>query len=310
MAKFVLRRLIQAIPLLILLSFLTYIIMLLAPGDAASLYAENPRITAADRARIVSSLGLDRPWYEQYGRWAWGMVTGNWGRSFTSGRPVLEEIYDRLWATLQLMMLSFLISFCLAVPLGIISAIKRYSFLDWFVTTGSLFGVSIPTFWFGLMAQMVFAVYLRWLPSGGQFTIGMGFNLLDRLRYILMPAFVLGLVSIAGWSRYVRSSMLDVLGQDYIRTARAKGLTEKTVIFKHALKNALIPVVTIMGLELPAFFGGAVITESIFAWPGMGRLLFTAVMARNYPIVMGIVMITAVLVIAGNLLADITYAFL
>ncbi len=314
MAKFILRRIIQAIPLIILVSIATYGIMLLAPGNAASLYAENPRITGADRLRIVKSLGLDKPWYEQYYYWAKGMLRGNWGRSFASGRPVLQEIMERLGATLQLMFLAFLLAFCSAIPLGIISALKRYSVLDWFVTVGSLFGLSIPTFWFGLMAQMIFAVYLRWLPSGGQYTIWLDAGFLgvlaDRLKYIIMPATVLGLVSIAGWSRYMRSSMLDVLGQDYIRTARAKGLGERAVVFKHALKNAMIPVVTIMGLELPVFFGGAVITESIFAWPGMGRLFYHSIQSRNYPVVMGIVMITAVLVIAGNLLADIAYAFL
>lgn len=310
MAKYVLRRIIQAIPLLILVSFFTYLILLAAPGNPAAAYAENPRMTAADRARIVHGLGLDRPWYEQYARWSWGLIRGDWGMSFSSGRPVLVEIRERLTATFQLMFVSFLLAVLLAIPTGIISALKRYSLTDWTVTVGSLFGVSIPTFWFGLMAQLVFAIALAWLPSAGMQTIGMGFNVFDRLKYILMPACVLGLVSIAGWSRYMRSSMIDVLEQDYIRTARAKGLPEKRVVLKHGLKNALIPVVTIMGLTLPDFFGGAVITERIFAWPGMGRLFFDSIQNRNYPIIMGIIMITAVLVILGNLLADITYAFL
>jgi peptide/nickel transport system permease protein len=259
-------------------------------------------------ARLEHAWGLDQPLYVQYFKWLWSMVRGDWGLSYKTGLPVWQMIMSRLSATFTLMFSAFLLSVAIALPAGILSAVKRYSVPDYVVTFLAFVGVAMPSFWFGLMLQLLFSVKLGWLPSSGMQTIGGAFSLLDRLRYLAMPTVVLALLSIAGWSRYMRSSMLEAINQDYIRTARAKGLAERTVIGKHALKNAMIPVVTIMGLDLPSWFGGAAITETIFAWPGMGRLYVEAVFGRDYPILMANLMLTAVLVVAGNLLADTLYA--
>lgn len=308
MWRYILRRLLQAIPLLLGISLVSFFIMRLAPGGPLAGYLANPKVSPADVARLEHLWGLDQPLYIQYFKWLWSMLHGDWGMSYRTGRPVLNLILGRLPATLSLMLSAFVLSITVAIPAGIISAVKRYTLTDSIVTLLAFVGVALPSFWFGLMLQLLFAVNLHWLPSSGMETIGMGFNLLDRLKYLIMPTMVLALISIAGWSRYMRSSMVETLSQDYIRTARAKGLTEKVVIGKHALKNAMIPIVTIMGLDLPAWFGGAAITESIFNWPGMGRLYVGAVFSRDYPILMAVLILTAVLVVFGNLLADILYA--
>lgn len=310
MGNYLLRRLLQAIPLLFGISIISFAIMHLAPGGPLAGYIMNPKVSPADIARLEHMWGLDQPLYIQYLKWLAAMLQGDWGWSYRTGRPVLSMILGRLPATLYLMSTSFLLSVIIAIPAGIISAIKRYSQFDYLVTIAAFMGVALPSFWFGLMMQLVFSIKLGWLPSAGMQTIGLGFNLLDRIKYVLMPAVVLGLINMASWSRYMRSSMLEAIHQDYIITARAKGLTNRVVIGRHALKNALIPVVTIMGLDLPAFFGGAAITEKIFAWPGMGRLYVDAVFSRDYPILMGVLMLTAILVVFGNLLADLTYGFL
>jgi peptide/nickel transport system permease protein len=205
---------------------------------------------------------------------------------------------------------SYLLSLAVAIPVGIYSALKRYSFFDYVFTVGSFLGVAVPTFWFGIMMQLVFAIKLGWLPSAGMMTVGMGFSIVDRLRHMILPIIVLALVNMASWSRYMRSSMIETLNQDYIRTARAKGLSEMVVNFRHALRNALIPIVTLLGLSLPAIFGGAVITEQIFAWPGMGQLFINSVYSRDYSILMGCLMLTAATVVFGNILADLAYSFL
>lgn len=310
MGNYLLRRLLQAIPLLFGISIISFAIMHLAPGGPLAGYIMNPKVSPADIARLEHMWGLDQPLYIQYLKWLAAILQGDWGWSYRTGRPVLSMILGRLPATLYLMSTSFLLSVIIAIPAGIISAIKRYSQFDYLVTIAAFMGVALPSFWFGLMMQLVFSIKLGWLPSAGMQTIGLGFNLLDRIKYVLMPAVVLGLINMASWSRYMRSSMLEAIHQDYITTARAKGLTNRVVIGRHALKNALIPVVTIMGLDLPAFFGGAAITEKIFAWPGMGRLYVDAVFSRDYPILMGVLMLTAILVVFGNLLADLTYGFL
>ncbi|MGE5552722.1 MAG: ABC transporter permease [Betaproteobacteria bacterium] len=310
MWRYILRRLIQAIPLLIGISLISFFIMRLAPGGPLSGLLTNPKVTPADVARIEHAWGLDQPLHIQYFKWLWSMIRGDWGLSYKTGLPVWQMIVSRLPATFTLMFSAFLLSVTIALPAGILSAVKRYSPADYLVTFLAFLGVALPSFWFGLMLQLLFSVKLGWLPSSGLETIGLGFNVLDRLRHLAMPTIVLALVSIAGWSRYMRSSMLEAIHQDYIRTARAKGLPESAVIGRHALKNAMIPVVTIMGLDLPSWFGGAAITETIFAWPGMGRLYVEAVFGRDYPVLMANLMFTAVLVVVGNLLADILYALL
>jgi len=273
-------------------------------------YLMNPRVTPADVARLEEAWGLDQPLMTQYIKWLSSMLAGDWGWSYRTGLPVLEMIMQRLPQTLQLMVTSYVLAAIVAIPLGIFSAVYRYSIFDYCATVFAFMGVAIPSFWFAVMMQLVFSVRLGWLPSAGMATIGLEYSLVDRLSHMIMPVFVLALINMASWSRYMRSSMLEVVGQDYVRTAMAKGLSHRAVIYKHALKNALIPVATIMGLDLPVFFGGAALTETIFAWPGMGQLFVDSVFSRDYPILMGVLMLTAVLVVLGNLLADLTYGLL
>lgn len=316
-----LKRLLASLMSLGLISVISFGLMNLAPGGPMAVYAENPKITAAAKARIIKQMGLDQPAAVRYVLWMKALFRGDLGLSYKTGRPVATEISERLPATLTLMAVSFLISVGIAIPIGIFSATHRNSWADYLVTFGSFIGLSLPTFWFGLLMLLVFSLKLDWFPAGGYLTPW--FNAADypgwlqpwavlgeHLRYLVMPALVLGLANIASWSRYMRSSMLEVIHQDYIRTARAKGTPERLVVFKHALRNALTPIITVMALDLPSFFGGAIVTESIFAWPGMGRLFITSVFNRDYQILMGITVITAVLVIGANLLADLVYTVL
>lgn len=307
MARYILRRLLQAIPLLLLVSIISFFIMQLTPGGPMAMYLMNPKVTAADIARLEHLYGLDQPIYVQYFKWLWALLHGNLGFSYKTGQPVLAMILSRLPNTLELMIAAFILAVAVAIPAGIFSAVRRYTFGDHVVTVFTFMGVAIPSFWFGLMLQLLFSVQLGWLPSAGMMTIGAPFSLLDRIRHLILPAFMLGLLSMAGWTRYMRSSMLDALSEDYIRTARAKGLAERVVNWKHAVKNALIPVITIMGLEIPSWFAGAVITETVFAWPGMGRLYWDSVGSRDYPVLMGALMLTTFMVVVGNLVADVLY---
>jgi peptide/nickel transport system permease protein len=304
--QYSLRRLAQAVPLLLLVSFVSYMVMNLAPGGPLAVYLHNPEVSP-DKLQL---LGLDRPWYERYFTWLWQLLHGNWGYSYFTGRPVMAMIAERLPATLELMVAAFLISLGLSLPAGIYAATHRYTWFDNLLSFGAFFAWAMPTFWFGLMMQLIFAVHLGLLPVGGMYSDFAPPSFGELLRHIVMPALVLGLGSIASWSRYLRSGIVEELGQDYVRTALAKGLSFRTVVNRHVLRNGLIPVVTLMGLDLPAFFGGAVITESVFAWPGMGRLFLEALNNRDYPVQMAGLMIGAALLIVGNLLADLAYAWL
>lgn len=321
MGKKLLKRFVISLLSLFIISIISFSLMQLAPGGPMAIYAENPKISQADRERIKIRMGLDKPAHIQYICWMRALLHGDLGTSYKTGRPVAREILDRLPATLKLMFVSFLISIGIAIPIGIYSATHRYSTIDQVVTFGSFFGISLPVFWFGLLMIYIFALWSKLLPAGSYLTPWFDASLYpwytrpfavfwEHFRYMVMPALVLSLMNTASWSRYMRSSMLDVVNQDYIRTARAKGVPEKQVIYKHALRNALTPIITIMGLDLPYFFGGAVVTETIFAWPGMGRLFIISVNNRDYQVLMGITMITAVLVLLGNFLADILYAVL
>ncbi|OGB87288.1 hypothetical protein A3J44_01110 [candidate division WOR-1 bacterium RIFCSPHIGHO2_02_FULL_45_12] len=292
MRKYVLKRLLQLMPLLIGVSLLSFFVMHLAPGDPTALFTD-PNIDPVELARIRANWGLDKPIFIQYFYWLGNALRGNFGASYTTGLPVAKEIFERLPNTLLLMSSSFILTLLITIPLGVISAVKKGSWFDNFVTIFSFAGMAIPTFWIGLMLMLLFSVQLHWLPAVGN---------------IALPLITMTVGSLAGLTRYQRAAMLEVLNQDYIRTARAKGLPERIVIFKHALRNALMPIVTILGLSLPDLFGGAFIVETIFAWPGMGRLGVMAIFQRNYPLIMGIVMFSAVLIMLGNLLADIGYA--
>lgn len=308
MRRYLARRAFQALVVLGLVSLAGFSILHLAPGGPMAIYAMSPSMSAEDLARLTRDLGLDRPIHEQYLHWAGGILTGNWGRSYRDGRLVLEVIADRVPATVILMVSAFSVAVLLGVVTGMVSAVRQYSLFDHLATFLAMVALSIPTFWLGLMGIYVFAELLRVLPPGNMGTVGADFSLADRLRHLLLPAATLGVVMVATWSRYTRASMLDVIREDYIRTALAKGVAGSAVILKHALKNALIPLVTLAGLQLPLVFSGALVTETVFTWPGMGRLFVDSIGYRDYPVLMGLLMLTAVLVIAGNLLADMIYA--
>ena len=311
MRKFVFRRLLQLVPLLIGVSLITFFVMHLAPGDPTALVAD-PNIDPMDLARIRANWGLDQPLTVQYFYWLGNVLRGDLGTSYLSGRPVLSEILERLPATLLLMIPSFIITLLITIPLGVLSAVRKNSLFDNIVTVLSFIGMATPSFWLGMMLMLLFAVDLGWLPAVGMsdplLSGGWFVHTLDVIRHMILPLATMTILSLAGITRYQRAAMLEVLDQDFIRVARAKGLPERVVVFKHALRNALIPIVTIMGLSLPALFGGAFIIETIFAWPGMGRLGVIAIFQRNYPLIMGIMLFSAILIMLGNLLADIGYA--
>lgn len=308
MLQFVIKRLLYAVPLLIGVSIIGFGLMHLAPGGPLGVYTLNPTVSAQDIERIKVIYGLDQPVYLQYLSWAGNLLAGDWGHTFFGGRPVLIVILERVPATLILAGVSLAIAILLGTAIGMLGAVKRYSLFDYLATTGAMFALSFPTFWFGLMAIFIFAVELRWLPSGGMYDLGEEGNPLDLLRHLILPTVVLSLVIVATWSRYSRSSFLEVIGQDYIRTAHAKGLSNRVVISRHAFPNAAIPLIALLGVQLPFLFSGALVTETIFGWPGMGRLFVDALTMKEYPVLMGMMMFTAVFVIIGNLLADIGVA--
>lgn len=307
MGIYIRRRLLQMLPLMVGISIIIFLIIQAAPGGPEGVFLESgrfvdPTIVESFRRR----LGLDQPIYIQYLRWIGAALTGDFGLSFSSSRPVMEMIGERIPATLELMLVAYIIAAVIALPLGILSAVKQYSLIDFIGTGLSFLGIAMPVFWFGLILQLVFSVYLGWFPTSGRDTIG-ATSLLDQLRHLVLPGIVLSLRYIAGWSRYMRSSLLNVIRSDYITTARAKGAWESYILKVHALKNALIPVVSIMALDLSGLFSGAVITETIFAWPGIGRLFVKAMFARDYPLLMGILMMGSFMVVFFNLIADLIY---
>lgn len=310
MLPYLLRRIVQAVPLLILVTIVSFGVMQLSPGGPLSAYAHNPHISAVQLKAITHNLGLDQPAYIQYLRWFTSLLHGDWGMSLSSGESVLSMIAGRLGNTMILVVSAFIISLVLAIPLGIYSAVRKYSLFDYISTFGSFVAWSAPVFWIGFMAQLVFSVNLHWLPTAGLYTEGVAWTLGDFLKHLIMPALVLGLGSIASWSRYIRGSMLEILGQDFIRTAKAKGLARSVVINRHAMRNALIPLVTLVALDVPGFFTGALLVEVVFSWPGMGRLFYDALNARDYILLQGILLISAGLIFAGNLLADLVYSWL
>jgi peptide/nickel transport system permease protein len=308
MTKYALRRAIQGIPLLIGISFAAFVLLRLAPGGPLAVYAQNPSMGEADMRRIERILGLDQPIHVQYLRWATGMATGHLGFSYRTGRPVGEIILERVPATLVLMAAAYLIAITLGLVTGIVSATRRRTLFDYVATVGAMVGLSVPIFWFGLVVIIVLAAMLHWIPSGGIATLGVPFSIHDRLVHLIGPASVLGLWMTATWSRYTRSSMLEVVGQDYVRTAQAKGLRPSAVLFRHTLRNALIPLVTLAGLEFRNLFGGALVTETVFSWPGVGRLYLDSLNYQDYSVILGLLLFTSVMVLVGSLLADLTYA--
>ena len=310
MIAYVLRRVAGAIPLLLVISFISYALMGLAPGGpSAILTAQSRSLSPAARAAFVASLGLDKPWYVQYFYWLKELVLhGSLGRSFVGHRPVIALIGEKLPLTMELLGIAIVVTLLIAIPLGIAAATRRNSAFDVTATALAFTAYGVPPFWLGIVLIDLFAVKLGWFPSGGIATIGHENDPIDRLWHLTLPALTIVVLGFASWMRYQRAKMIDVLGQPFIRTARSKGLSERAVIYHHALRNALIPIVTLLGLSLPALIGGAYFVEYVFSVPGMGYLGLNSVFQRDYPTVMGITLISAVFVIVGNLLADIGYA--
>jgi len=316
MTQYLIRRLLQSIFTLLMISLIIFGLISSVPGGIMSAYEENPDFTPEDLARLEQKYGLNDPVPVRYMKWLGNTLQGDWGNSFISKRPAIDEIKDRLPNTILLMGVMLIVTLLIAIPMGIISAVKQYSWLDHIITTLAFAGQSLPVFWFGLLLIIVFHVTLKggdgkpFLPGSGMATLGAPFSVVDRIKHLILPVTMLALVSAAGYMRYLRSSMLDVIHEDYIRTARAKGLKENAILFRHALRNAMIPLVTLIGLDLPSLFGGALFTETIFAWPGIGRLYFTSALKTDYPVVMAVLVIYSALIILSNLLVDVLYATL
>ena len=306
---YVFHRLLSAIPLLLGISVILFSIVHLAPGGPLDMYTENPAVSQEALDQIAAAYGLDQPVPVQYFLWLKSMLVGDWGYSIRTGRPVLTEIVLRLGPTLELGGLALLLSLAIAIPLGIISASRRGSRLDGALTLASFAGISVPVFWLALLLQLLFSVQLGWLPSAGYKSIGGG-DFFDRLSHIVMPAAVLSLATVASWSRFIRSGMIDVLNQDYIRTAYAKGRSETGVVILHALRNAMIPAVTVIAVDFATVISGAVITETVFAWPGIGRLFMESMDGRDYPMLMGLMMMGSLGIVLANIIADLAYATL
>ena len=328
MLGFIGRRILQSIPTLFLISALLFFGMQLVPGGPEQAFAFRSGMSEQARQAVIHQWGLDQPVYIQYLKWLQSMLSGHWQFSFFMHRQVQEVILQRLPATLILMVTAYVIAQLIALPAGILAALRRYSFFDQAVTFFSYVGYSMPTFWLGLMLLLLFAVFVPLFPVGGIVNVrltGAPFlthdynvwflanpitGLIDIVSHIVLPATTIAIVTIAANARFMRTSMLDAIHQDYIRTARAKGLSERTVVLKHALRNALLPVVTQIAIELPLLFSGAVVTEAIYSWPGMGQLFFQALEAFDYPLLMGILFVSATLIVLFNILADIAYAYI
>lgn len=311
MGRYVIRRLLQAIPLLLLVSIFMFLLIHALPGGPEQVIF-NPHLSPAGRAALRARFGLDDPLPIQYLKWLGNIITGNFGFSFATNQPVSQILSERFPATLELFGLAFAVALVFAILLGIVSAVRQNTITDYTLTTISYFGIAMPAFLLGIFLQDIFAVQLRWLPVSGTSTSGMTFDpfntFLDGFLHIILPMLTLSILFIAGWSRYMRSSMIDVVKQDYIRTARAKGVNTRSILLGHALRNAVIPLITVVAIDFGSVAGGAVLTEGIFAWPGMGSLFLGSLDSRDFPVLLAILILSAILVISFNLIADILYA--
>ncbi|HVE78630.1 MAG TPA: ABC transporter permease [Gemmatimonadaceae bacterium] len=306
MFAFALRRLAQSLPLLLLVSLLVFALLHAAPGGPLSTYLENPNVRPQDVERLRRALGLDRPLHEQYLAWLRAFVIGDWGYSFSDGRPVAERIAERVPATLQLIGASFALALLAAVPAGVLAAARRRGAADRLTTLVGAAGTALPVFWLGLVLQLVFAVALGWLPSSGRETVGGG-DLADRLRHLVLPAVVLAVAHAAGWTRDLRVSMRGALGERFIAAAAARGASRRAVVWRHALRVALPPFATVVLLDAALVASGAVVTESIFAWPGVGSLFTESLARRDYAVLMALLMCSAAAVVAANFVADVVH---
>lgn len=315
MGIYLLKRIFLLIPLFIGITIISFAVIHLAPGSPIDLATDlNPKATAEVKARMRVLYGLDKPLHIQYWNWLSRLLVMDFGRSFSQdGRLVIDKIKERLPVTIFINLTSLLLILAVAIPLGVLSATYRHSFFDKATTIFVFIGFAMPTFWLALLLMILFGVHLGWLPISGLKSLNYEYlppaaQIWDRISHLILPIFISAFGGLAGMSRYMRSNMLEVIRQDYIVTARAKGLANRQVIFKHALRNALLPVITILGLSIPGLIGGSVIFETIFAIPGMGQLFYASVMARDYPMIMGMLVIGAILTLLGNLIADVSYA--
>lgn len=312
MTRYLIRRVLTAIPLLVVISFVLFAILSLAPGDPLAQFATNPNVPPEVQASLRASLGLDQPWPVRYVKWLGSMAQGDWGYSFASRMPVGELVKERLPNTLSVVGVAYLVGILIAIPVGILSAVKRYTWFDHLATSFAFIGFSVPTFFTGLLLIVVFSVNLGWLPFIYRSTLQVTdlASFWEQVKQSIMPVAVLALFHGAALVRYTRASMLDNLPLDYVRTGRAKGLTEPLVIWRHVVRNSMIPVVTLVALGAPSVFSGAVITEQIFRVPGIGDLLINAIMSSDTPVVMAITFTFSVLVVSFNLVADVLYGVL
>jgi peptide/nickel transport system permease protein len=315
-SRFILRRLIQMIPLMVGITLITFLLANATPGSPLANMAFNPTIRQEDIARIEEQLGLNKPLHIRYFVWLSHLAQGDFGLSLLNQRPVLGTIFERLGDTLLLTGTALVLALLFSIPVGVYSAVRRNSAFDNAATAISVAGFSMPTFWLGLMAILLFAVKARewgWpitFPAGGAYDQRTGGDFWNRVHHLILPATTLAFVQTAAWTRYIRAQMLEVLSQDYMRTATAKGLRERIVIFRHGLRNAVLPLVTLLGIAIPDLFGGSLVIEQIFNWPGIGRLAFNSAIGKDYTMVMGIVVFVSFLVILGNLIADVVYSLL
>jgi peptide/nickel transport system permease protein len=315
LAKYVVRRFLASIVVVLGVTLITLVLMDRTRGTYVPGIDLNPALRPEDIARLRTNLGLDQPFYMWYVSWIWNVIHGDFGRSMIDGSPVMSHILDRLPNTLELTGTAIVVGVLISIPLGIVGALRRGSKTDHALTVVSVAGFAVPQFWMGLLLILIFSVTfqahgLPWLPSSGATSPLNGGDLLDRLVHLIMPATVLAFFYLSVWSRFTRSSMLEVLSQDYIRTARAKGMSERRVVYLHGLRNALIPLITLVGLELPGLVSGGLVVEVVFGWPGIGRLAFERALQYDYSTVMGVTFFATLLVVAGNLLADVLYAVL
>jgi peptide/nickel transport system permease protein len=317
MTIYAIRRILQTIPILFIISIMLFFLVRSAPGGPLTSARRNPNVTKEQIEALEEKLGLNDPLPVQYGRWMGALLAGDLGESIKFRRPVNDMIAERIPNTLLLVGVSFLITLLVAIPIGVLSARKPYSAFDYSMTTITFIGQSIPVYWLGLGLIVIFYVTIKnpltgepFLPVGGMNTQGKSGDLPDLLWHLVLPVTALSLGWIAWYSRFLRSSMMDVLHEDYVRTAKAKGASENAVYYRHALRNAILPLVTLIALDLPSLFAGALFVETIFSWPGMGRLFWDAAKGRDYPVLLGVVMITAVLIIVCNILADLAYGWL
>lgn len=310
MVSYILRRVLISIPLFFIITMVVHGLYTLAPGDPVANivgYEQLLQMSPDEVARVREQYGFNRPWIVQYGSWLGKAVRGDLGYPYKATGTVVDNLRERIGPTLQLMAASLILSLIIGIPIGIIQAFKQYSWLDYALTVGVFLTLSVPVFFLSLGLMYIFALKLRWLPTSGMSTIGEPFSLVDRLQHMVMPVLVLAGYYAGMYARYARSSVLEVMREDYVRVARAKGLRERAVIVVHVFRNALLPIITIIGLSLPRLVGGAIIVETIFQWPGLGMLGWRATTTRDYPLLMGILLLSTTAILVSNLLADVAY---